>query len=44
LVLQEIALHLDDEDKSIPSIQNSKDPSQDIGFGNYFKPMTNFAQ
>lgn len=44
LFLQMIDQSLNDYDKQIPSIQNSDDPHYNIGFGDTFKPMTNFAQ
>jgi hypothetical protein len=41
---REFNLVLSDFNKGVPSIQNSNDSSYDIGFGDYFRPISNMAQ
>lgn len=43
LIIQELALSLGEFDKSVPSIQHSSNNNYNIGFGDNFKPITNFA-
>ena len=44
IVIQEIQSVLSDFNKGVPSIQNSNDSNFDIGFGDYFRPISNMAQ
>jgi hypothetical protein len=44
VLIQELSSTLDQFDKSVPSIQHSHNHEYDIGFGDTFKPITNFAQ
>ena len=44
IVIQEVQSILSDFNKGVPSIQNSNDSSYDIGFGDYFRPISNMAQ